>query len=243
MHSRMKRILPIVGLLVLAFVLFGTAAPTFSSTAKLFGPGTMKGTATCVNRPGPGGPYRVDVSVTNAPPAQTVNVSINGSNAGWFMTDSNGKGTLKINKVSSPLGAGGAGDVINVGSLTGVFYDAAIAEQQTYELRGTVTNGVGVKYVVRYREFREFGQLERRWEVTITNAEPNQSIPTFVRSAFIRPLLPGDDGKATLRMRTASFINEGNNAAGWINLPNSFPSLRPGEVVQVGTSYITLHPV
>ncbi len=236
----MRRILPILGLLVLAVLLFGTTAPSYSSSAKLFGPGPMKGSATCVTRAGSGGPYRVDVSVNNGQPAQTQQVVINGANAGWFMTDSTGKGQLRINKVSLPLGVG---DTITVGGLTGVFYDSSITAKQTYQLRGTITNIVGVKYLVNYREFFSAGQLERRWEVIITNAEPNQSIPTFVRGAFIHPLLPGLDGKAALRMRTSSYIDSGNNPAGWIPLPNSFPSLKPGEVVQVGTSYITMLPV
>jgi hypothetical protein len=238
MRLPLHRILAIVGLLALVGLLVGSAAPAYTANAKLFGQGPMRGSAVCTSRTGATGPYRVDIDINNAQPAQSVDVRINNTIVGQITTDSSGAGHLRVNNLAQPLNAD---DTVTVGMLTGVFYDTKIATQ-TYELRGVVTNIVGVKYVVRYREFYRSGVLERRWEVTITNAEPNQSVPTFVRGVFVRPLLPGSDGKAVLRMRTASFIDSGDNPAGWIPLPNTFPSLRSGEVVQVGTSYITMTP-
>lgn len=238
MNQPLRFVFSALGLLLLIGVLLAVASPpTYTSTAKLFGVGPLRGSATCINRTGATGPYRVDVSVTGGPPSQALEVFINGVDYGDIMIDSSGAGTLRINNFPAALGAG---DTITVQNLTGVFYRKGASTLQRYDLEGTATNIVGVNYLVRYHEFYEDDRLERRWEVTITNAEPFQSVPTFVRTVFVQPLLPGANGTAKLRLRTASFINQ-SKPGPWTPLANSFPSLANGEVVQVGTSYITMH--
>jgi hypothetical protein len=93
---------------------------------------------------------------------------------------------------------------------------------------------------VRYREVARSNAVDRSFVICIKEGEPFQSVPVFINGVFLAPMLPGEDGRAQLRMRTAAFIDV-DDAEEWQPLPEDFPLLRDGDQVQVGTSFVTLH--
>jgi hypothetical protein len=212
------------------------ASPPFKATARLFGDSTMKGHAILQEKHNAQGPYRLDVQIEHALPFQTLDVTVNGSIIGQIITNPGGTGRLRLLHLTQPVVSG---DTIGVGSMSGVFFVRGTSATQRYDLRGREINATGMRADVRYREHFRGGQLDRRFEVRLTHAEPGQGVPIFVRGEFIGVLFPDADGFAKFRMRTPATL-EPDEGGPWQPLPPEFPSLAEGEQVQVGTSYVTL---
>lgn len=213
------------------------AAPKFKAWANLTGDTAMKGKAKIDEKHGS---LQLDVHVLRAGGFQTFEVAVNGEIIGQIFTNPGGSGRLRV---SRPLQSIRNGDVISVGPISGSLGghggSAGHAQSDKLELRGDAIASSGAQYEVRYCRQSRNGTADQRLVVMIDSAEPFQSVPVFVNGWFLAPILPGEDGRGELRMRTAAFI-EGGESDPWQALPGDFPALSDGAQVQVGATYITL---
>lgn len=244
-----------LSLTVLAFVAslaFGSTAFaewTHRATTRLFGPSPMKGHASYLERPRDGTmERRFKVEIQNAIPLTTFQVKVNGVSVGSITANSFGKGKLQLRTpqfIDSP-GDGlpmpddfphlDTNDMVVVGKLSGSFFDRFDDSVQRYRLRGESGGNPDAK--VDYRErFKNSGGLERRFKVEVEDASPGQQFTIIVRGKNFGTITANSFGRAELQLRTAAFIDSPGDG---IPMPDTFPSLKIGEVVKIGSLNVTM---
>lgn len=216
------------------------AGPKFKAKTDLVGDTVMKGKVHVQEKHGS---LRLDVHVLRAGAFATYDVWVNDDIVGRIVTNPGGSGRLRI---SRPLQSIHLGDVISVGLVSGTLGapggsggGGGGGNAETLYMIGAAITAEGVRSVVQYRETLRNGVWDQTLIVTIEDGEPFQSVPVFVNGSFLAPMLPGEDGRAELRMRTDAFIE---SPAAWQPLPSDFPRLQNGAQVQVGTAFVTLQP-
>lgn len=224
--------------MVIAFMAAGAnAAPKFKAWAELTGNTVMKGKAKVDEKHGS---LQLDVHVLRAGRFQTYDVTVNGEFIGQIFTNPGGSGRLHV---SRPLQSMSVGDMISVGPIGGALGRRGVSgghtQSEKVQLYGDAIGSSGAQYQVRYSREVQDGAVDQQLVILVENAEPFQSIPVFVSGSFLAPILPGDDGRGELRMRTAAFIPSAESDL-WQPLPDGFPNLTDGAQVQVGATFITL---
>lgn len=221
--------------------------------AKLFGPTPLKGQARYEQKPKQGQTFkRFVVEVENGLPAQTLGVAVNGVTVGALTTNSNGRGELELRTEAfidspgdgSPIPANfpklDTGDIVSVGPLVGVVFDKKDDSTQNFKLSSGLAGAGGVSGHVKYQERMKNGGLRRIFKVEVEDAAPGQNFDIFVKNVFVGTLVMSNGAETKFELRTAAFIDDPDDGQ---PMPSSFPSLQPGDQVQVGSMTTTLQQV
>jgi hypothetical protein len=219
------------------------------ATARLFGPTPLKGKAVYEERPRQGQRFqRFKVQVERGVPLQMLNVAVNGDVVGTIVLNAGGTGKLDLRTAAfiddpheaQPIPDGfpklDTGDVVTVGPLTGIFFDRNDNRVQRFEVKGSARNGDG-KAQVQYRERFKRGTLDRRFKVEVEDAAGVRSFAITVNWQFVGTLTTNIFGEGEFQLRTARFIDDPDDGQ---PMPNAFPSLKAGDVVEVGSITVTL---
>ncbi|MHC4101144.1 MAG: hypothetical protein ACYSW1_09735, partial [Planctomycetota bacterium] len=84
-----------------------------------------------------------------------------------------------------------------------------------------------VKYLERFKK----GRLLRRFKVEVEDAEPGDVFDVYVNGVFVGEVVINDVDEGKLELRTPAFIDDPDDGE---PMPDSFPSLMPGDLVEVG---------
>lgn len=123
------------------------------------------------------------------------------------------------------------------GQKTKVAAKAAKASKAARPLRlsGSVGNdNAGVKARARYEERTKNSTIIKKFDVEITGAQAGQTFPVTVQGKLVGTVTINTLGRGELELRTTP------DSPGDLPIPASFPSLKAGDTVQVGTLNITL---
>jgi len=172
---------------------------------------------------------KIVVKVRAAQPFSSHKVYVDDVFIGTCRTNAIGQGTLKINE---PLLRPRAGSTIRVQRAQGVFYDDRDERRerlQHYEVRARPSrNDPDIK--VDYDEEFEHGVLRRRMKIDIDDADPNRAYVVKVNGFAVTDVVTDGDGDAKLEI-TTEYDGDDEEAP----MPEWFPSLIPGDTVQVGS--------
>lgn len=252
--SLMKRFAGVVlaGSVMLMLTSTASASSWFRSQARLFGPTALKGKVTYEQRPRQGTTeQRFKVEVERGVPLQVLQVRVNGNLVGSITVNSFGRGKLQLRTAQfidspgdgTPISAGfprlDTGDVVTVGPLSGVFFDRIDTSVQRFRLEGRTNNGNATDAKARYEERFKNGGLMRRFDVEIEDAGSNQSFPIFVKNQQVATVTTNQFGFVEFQLRTAAFIDSPGDGQ---PMPATFPSLRAGDQVRIGSMTVTLQP-
>lgn len=226
------------------------AAPRHKVSARLFGPTAMKGKATYEVKPKDGVQFkRFKVEVERGVPGQRLSVRVNNRAVGSFLVNSVGVGKFELRTAQfidspgdgQPIPADfpnlDTGDIVVVGPLVGVIYDQLDDSDQRFNLKGSAGGSNTLKAQVKYRERFKNGQLERRFTVEVERAAGVQSFPITVNGKSAGTVTTNALGRAEFQLRTAAFIDSPGDGQ---PMPSTFPSLKVGDVVKVGSLTVTL---
>jgi hypothetical protein len=124
-------------------------------------------------------------------------------------------------------------DTVEVGSLSGIFYDAgreARGEKQVYklELAGDGSMEDGPELDVSYKERLRWGTLIRKFVVEVEDAQPGDVCEVLVNGAYVGAMVIGADGEGELELRSPEAIEDADDGD---PLPADFPGLMPGDEV------------
>jgi hypothetical protein len=224
------------------------ASADFQSIARLFGPTALKGKAVYEERDRNGTlEQRFKVELQNGIPGTTHVVRVNSTIVGSITINSLGRGKLQLRTAQfindpgdgQPIPNGfprlDTGDVVRAGKLTGVVFDNLDTSAQNYRLEGEFGNNGSAKY----QEHFDDGLLEREFEVEVEHQLPNKVLPVYVRGKLVGSIRTNSLGRGRLEMRTPSFIE---SPADGVPMPNTFPSLRSGDEVKVGSMTTQIRP-
>jgi hypothetical protein len=247
-QTRFFTILSMV-LAILAVHASASASPDFRSIARLFGPTPLRGKAVYEERDHGGTlEQRFKVELQNGIPGKQYTVRVNGDNVGSITINNLGRGKLQLRTAQFiddpsdglPIPNGfprlDTGAIVTAGPLAGVVFDTLDTNLQRYRVEGEFGNDGGVKYQERFDD----GLLEREFEVEIEHQQPNRIFAVMVRGRIVGSIHTNSLGRGRLELRTPAFINDPSDGQ---PLPNTFPSLRAGEVVTVGNMTATLAAV
>jgi hypothetical protein len=217
------------------------ASPDFRSVARLFGPGTMRGKAVYEERLHDATTeQRFKVELQNGIPGNSFNVRVNGTLMGAITINSLGRGKLQLRTAEfidspsdgSPIPDGfpqlDTSDIVTVGPLVGVFFDSLDTSEQVYRIGGDFGEDGSVSYKEQYDD----GILEREFEVEIEHVAANRTFNVYARGKLIGTIRTNSLGRGHLTLRTPEFINDPSDGK---PMPSTFPSLKAGDVVKVGS--------
>jgi hypothetical protein len=220
----------------------------FKIKARLFGDSLVSGHAVYLekDRGRKGLERRFKVQVEDAQPGDSFDVFVNDFFAGTITANSLGRAKLQLRtrKFIDDPGDGQPmprtfprlrnGDMVIAGGLAGVLYDestGAGTRAQRYRVRGKLEAdsplGGNVKYLERFKK----GRLMRRFKVQVEDGEPGELLEVFVNGVFVGEIVINDLDDGELELRTAAFIDGTDDGQ---PMPDSFPSLIPGDFVEVG---------
>ena len=209
--------------------------------ARLFGETPMKGQARYEQRIKDGQAFkRFKVQIEHALPLQTFDVAVNGNTVGTITTNGLGRGKFELRTaafIDSP-GDGlpmpadfpklDTGDTVSVGPLTGTMFDLKDKSVQRIRYRGEFDSDASGK--ADYRERFKNGTLERRFKIEIEDVPSGQTLDLSVNDQYITTITTSGD-ETEFKLRTAAFIDSPDD---WSPMPNSFPSIKEGDVVKLG---------
>ena len=185
---------------------------------------------------------RFNVQVSRLQPFKLVPVRVNGRPAGVMLTNPIGAARMKLRTAgrgpADPLPANfprlRTGDIVTAGNMLGIVFQTTGG---SYQATGEATAADGMTASVIYEE-QSAGvgsPIERHFEVTVTGGPPEQAIPIFVNDVFIDTVFTDPGGNGSFEMSTPG-LNDGDDAL----IPDDFPSLVGGDVVDVGNAAVTL---
>jgi hypothetical protein len=91
---------------------------------------------------------------------------------------------------------------------------------------------------VDYKERMRYGKLRRTFEVEIEDAEPGDVYEVLVKGVLVGHVVIDDEDEGEMELRTARFIHDDDDHRE--PMPDDFPSLLPGDVVDVGPHRMVL---
>src|SRR2546425_139198 len=97
----------------------------------------------------------------------------------------------------------------------------------------------GATIEVQYQERYKHGTLSRRFHVEIQGASPGESFDVYVADELVGTAVADEEGEAGLQLRTGA--HGGEDGDGPQPLPDTFPSLHPGDSVLVGGITVSLN--
>lgn len=216
--------------------------------AELFGDAVTSGHARYRERERNAGlDRRFKVQVEDAPVGTQLEVRVNGELFGVITVNALGRGRLQLRTPQfiddpgdgDPMPASfprlGPDDVVTVGSLSGVFFErgpAAAGQAQRYRVRARLPGANDqLDGQVRYLERFKNGRLLRRFKAELEDGEPGDVHQVVVEGFVVGSIVLDDFGEGELELRTEAFIDDPDDGD---PIPDAFPSLLPGDVVQVG---------
>jgi hypothetical protein len=220
----------------------------FTVKARLFGDATVSGHAVYVekDRGRKGLERRFKVQVEDALPGETFDVFVNDFFVRPITADALGRAELQLRtrKFIEEPGDGRPmpprfprlelGDTVMVGHLSGVLFDRSKGtgrRAQRFRLRGVLEGDAGLDGSVRYLERFKNGRLMRRFKVMVEDAEPGEVFDVHVNGVLVGEVVINDLDEGRLELRSPAFIDDPNDG---VPMPPSFPSLVPGDLVEVG---------
>ena len=261
--KRMPNIIRLLGVPCLALLVALLILPTAGASddddrdvrfkARLFG-GPFSGKSVYRERDRDQGvERRFKVEVEDGPAFATYDVRVNGALVGTVTTNTWGYGELKYRTAAfidgddddwTPMPAGfpalRRSDIVTVGDSTGILFNRSEGTgswRQKYRLEGEVELGNDdLEIEVKYRERMRWGDLRRRFEVEIEDGEAGMAFDVVVNGQFITTLVLQDD-ELEFELRTPEFIDDDDDGA---PMPDDFPSLVAGDVVQIGSVSVVL---
>ena len=245
-------------LAVLAMPSLASAADRYRVNARLFGPTGMKGQARYEEQPKNGSlQRRFKVEVERGTPGAIHQIFVNGDNVGSVLVGPLGRGKFELRTpqhIDSPddgepmpdtFPVLGTGDSVEVGPLSGTMFITISTGSnppppiiQDIRLRGDFDGDGAASGKAEYRErFKSGRGLERRFKVEIEDATPNTNYQVRVNGQLVATITTNGSGFEEFQYRTAAFIDDPGDG---IPMPASFPSLKDGDVVTVGSMSTTL---
>jgi hypothetical protein len=226
----------------------------FTVKARLFGDATVSGHAVYVekDRGVQGLERRFKVQIEDAVPGETFDIFVNDFFVRPITADALGRAELQLRTrkfIEEPEDGRPMpprfprlelGDVVTVGHLSGVFFDRSKAtgkRPQRFRLRGAYVSDSEYDGGVRYLERLRNGRLLRRFKVEVEDAEPGEVFDVHVNGVFVGELVIDDLDEGRLELRTHTFIKDPDDGE---PMPRSFPSLVPGDLVEVGPLSVIL---
>jgi len=219
--------------------------------ARLFGDTTMSGKATYRERPRDGQiERRFKVQVEDGTPGAILAIHVNDYFAGMMQLNSLGRAEFQL-RTAAFIDDPGDGqpipadfpilideDVVTVGTMSGVFFNRefTIAGNENlvsskYRVETNLGGATLMSGKAVYRERIKNGGLERRFHVEVEDAPANTAFNITVNGANVGQLTTNGFGFAEFQLRTAAFIDSPGDGQ---PMPNSFPTLLPGDTVIVG---------
>jgi len=225
------------------------SAATHRTIVRLFGPTIMKGKATYEERPRFGSTMRrFKVEVERGLPLQAFAVDVNGDLVGTLTTNAGGFGKFELRtpqfidgpEDGLPMPSGFPrltnGDTVSVGPLSGtVFNTLTPTLSQRYRVGGKDEVGsfeISVKYIERFKRTT----LRRVFDVEIEGGTPGSFI-VKVNNQNVGTITVDASGNGEFQLESPQFIEPGDTE---LPMPNTFPTLIPGDVVTVGTRNIII---
>ncbi|MHC4080269.1 MAG: hypothetical protein ACYSU2_03020, partial [Planctomycetota bacterium] len=184
--------------------------------------------------------------VEDARSGETFDVFVNDFFAGTVTADALGRAKLQLRTPKfidepgdgEPMPGGfprlQRGDVVRAGALAGVFFDISTdagPRAQRFRLRGDLEGDSWLEGNVKYLERFKKGRLLRRFKVEVEDAEPGDVFDVYVNGVFVGEVVINDVDEGKLELRTPAFIDDPDDGE---PMPDSFPSLMPGDLVEVG---------
>lgn len=222
------------------------ASADYRTIARLFGSTTLKGKAV-YKETNIGGSTRQDfkVEVENGVPAKSYGVRVNGALVSTITLNVFGRAELEMRTAAfiddtgnevplpEPFPRVSVGDLVTVGPLSGVFFDAFnTTDVQRFRVEGDFVGPNSINGSVKYQERFKNGGLERRFDVEVEDATPGQTFNVRVKGKLVGQVVIGALGIGELELRTAAFIDSPDDG---IPMPDSFPSLKAGDTVTIGS--------
>jgi uncharacterized membrane protein YuzA (DUF378 family) len=253
-HFTMMRKLSLIALAIVALGaltmdISGAVTNRHKAVSKLFGSATVRARAKYESCMVNGASCRkFQVVVNHAPPNRTLAVRLNNHKVGVVRTNSSGRGKLHL-RTAAFIGGSDAcamshnfpnvhcGSRIKVGSsVCGVFFDDDEDDAQEYQVDGELENGE-----VSYTEEMDDDVLVRTFEVEAEGFAPGESVDIAVNGNVVATVVADEDGEIELEMRSAASGGDDDDEGDEIQaMPDSFPTLQPGDVVTVGAQSTTL---
>lgn len=233
--------LKLLALAALAAMPSLAVAATHKATARLNGSMFMTGHARYQEKLVNGKrDQRFKVNVARAMPLQPLQVRVNGRPVGVAIA--NIAGSAKINLrtggkgVADPMPSNfpviRSGDVVTVGSMSGVCYEDN--QNGQYQLEGKTHVGSS-EYKAEYKERQVNGTLTRKFEVEIEAGPADTSFDIVVKGSVVGSITTNSLGYAELEFHSGT-DDSGNH----IPMPGDFPTLQPGDTVTIGSVTVTL---
>jgi hypothetical protein len=221
-----------------------------NSVARLFGDDSMKGTVKFEERSRHNSTtQRLRVQVVRAEANQDYPVMVNDVQIGVIHTNHGGVGRIDLRSSQHGHSAHhgtlpegfttlSTGDMISVGNATGMFFDTHDHSMQKVEVEGALTGSDTLSGEVKYSERFRDGHLTRCFKVELQGAAPGESFDVFVNDQLVGTLVADENGEAELKLITGE-PNDGEDD-NVMPMPDSFPTLHDGDVVNVGGLSATL---
>jgi len=219
--------------------------------ANLFGGAPMSGKATYRERPRDGQTERrFKVQVEDGSPGVILAIHVNNYFAGTMQLNAFGRAEFQL-RTAAFIDSPGDGlpmpadfpaiideDVVTVGPLSGVFFNRELSQpggsgmvSSKYRVRSDLNGATLMSGHAVYRERIKNGALERRFQVEVEDAPSNTTYNVMVNGVVVDQLVTNALGFAEFQLRTAAFIDSPGDGS---PMPDSFPTLVPGDVVVVG---------
>ena len=237
-RSRLVMVCAFLGILIPALSV--RAAVDFRSIARLSGSPTLTGKAVYIEKTiNATLMQRFQVELFNGIPTKVYAVRVNGTLVGSVTIGPLGTGKMELRTAQfisdpeeDPIPPGfphlDTGDVVTVGPMAGVFFDTMDTSLQRYRLLGSFTGAGSTEGTVKYKERYDDGVFEREFEVEIEHSTPGQVFNVVVKNKVVGQITINSLGRGRLDLHTG------------INMPASFPTLKDGDTVNIGSIVVTL---
>ena len=224
--------------------------------AKLFGSTAMSGKSTYRAKPNDGTiEERFKVEIEDGPANALLDVHINGQFITTLTLSSNGfiEFQYRTAQFIDDPGDGlpmpddfpviNSGDVITVGPLSGIFFikssgGSSDVPVQKFRLEAQTDGNDGAEFKAKYREKFKNGGLMRRFDLEVEDAPAGAVYDIIINGQFIDEIVI-NDSEVEYELRTAAFIDDSDDGE---PMPDSFPSLIAGDVIQVGPMTAVFQP-
>jgi hypothetical protein len=229
----------------------------FKILAKLFGSTTMSGKGLYRVRPKDGTiEERFKIEIEDGPAGELLDVHINGQFIVTLTLNNNGfvEFQYRTAQFIDDPGDGlpmpddfptiGTGDVLTIGPLSGIFFvkesggSSDDVPVQKLRLEAETDGNDGAEFKARYRERFKNGGLMRRFDLEVEDAPDGAVYDIVINGQFIGEI-EIDDNEEEFQLRTAAFLDDPGDGE---PMPDSFPSLMAGDVIEVGPMSAVFQP-
>lgn len=213
--------------------------------------------------------------VDGAQPNAAQTIYVNGNSVAVLHTDSSDHGKVKY-RTAAFIGDSHAaslaaafpkierGDVVTMGHMAGVFFDAMDDDEQEFEVEGDFAGPVGTSGDVSYNEESEDGVIDREFELEFAGAQPNEVLNITVNGVVVYTVTADANGEVHLTLKSADGDDDDdqncddddqgeNDQGSGCNggdddddggtsavIPDTFPSIAAGDVIGIDGATATM---